>query len=73
MTDLEKAQAAEINTLQRQVLTEQVRRLSSESQTAQATIALMHMRLPQIEQELSLAQHKLAELTKEADDGTAGH
>lgn len=73
MTDLEKAQHAEIKALKRQVLQEQVRRLSAELQCAQASIAVFQMRIPTLQQELSLAQHKLAELTKEADSGTSGH
>jgi len=72
MTDLEKAQATEIKALKRQVLQEIVRRLSAERQAAQASMALLQMRLPSIDHELSLSQHKLAELTKEAD-GTSGH
>lgn len=71
MTDLEKANAT-IKQLQRQVLQEQVRRLSAERQAAQASMAVLQMRLPMLDQELSLAQHKLAELTKE-EDGSAGH
>lgn len=68
MTDLEKAQS-QISALKRLVLQEQVRRLSAERQAAQASMAVLQMRLPMIEQEVSLAQHKLAELTKEEDRG----
>lgn len=72
MTELEEAQA-QIRALNRLVLQEQIRRLSAERQAAQASMAVLQMRLPMIEQEASLAQHKLAELTKEEDRGPSGN
>lgn len=72
MTDLEKSQASEIQALKRLVLQEQVRRLSAERQAAQASMAVLQMRIPMIDQELSFVQTRLAELTKE-EDGPASH
>lgn len=71
MTDLDKANE-KIRSLERLVLQEQIRRFSAERQAAQASMAVLQMRIPMIDQELSLMQAKLAELTKE-EDGSAGH
>lgn len=51
--------------LRKQLLAETIRRVSAEMQTAKATIAAIQMRLPMLENEMSLAQAKLADLTKD--------
>lgn len=63
----------EVVTLRKQVLTETIRRLSAEMQAAKASMAAIQMRIPMIEAEMSLAQGKLAELTKGQDNGPSDH
>lgn len=70
-TEVEKLKAENM-ALKKRVLQETIQRLSAERQAAQSSLVAIQMRIPQIEQEMTFSQNKLAELTKE-QDGSAGH